>query len=65
MKKASLDIVRVISEFTFLFWLDNIENINEKRIEFEEIFQEQIENLNEELKTYGILNTTQHISTKS
>ena len=43
MKTARLDIVRIISEFTILFWLDNIEHINEKRIEFGEIFQEQIE----------------------
>ena len=50
MKTASLDIIGVISEFTFLFWLDNIEHNNDKRIEFGEEFKEEIENLNDELK---------------
>ena len=50
LKKATFDIIQIISEFTFLFWLDNFEHINEKRIEFGETFLEEIENLNEELR---------------
>ena len=50
LKTATFDIIQIISEFTFLFWLDNSEHINEKRIEFGEAFHEQIENLNEELR---------------
>ena len=50
MKTATLDIIRIISEFTFLFWLDNIEHIKDERIEFGETFKEEIENLNDELK---------------
>ena len=50
LKTATLDIIRIISEFTFLFWLDNTVHINDKRIEFGEVFKEEIENLNDELK---------------
>ena len=50
LKTATFDIIQFISEFTFLFWLDNFEHINEKRIEFGETFHEEIENLNEELR---------------
>ena len=34
----------------FLFWLDNFEHINGKRIQFGEKFQEQIQNLSDKLK---------------
>ena len=50
LKTATLDIIRIISEFTFLFWLDNIEHINDKIIEFGEAFEEEIDNQNDELK---------------
>ena len=50
LKTATFDIIQIISEFTFLFWLDNFEHINEKRIEFGETFFEEIENLNDELR---------------
>ena len=50
LKTATSDIIKIISEFTFLFWLDNFEHINEKRIQFVETFHEQIENLCDELK---------------
>ena len=50
LKTATFDIIQIISEFTFLFWLDNFEHINEKQIEFGEAFHEEIENLNEELR---------------
>ena len=50
LKTATFDIIQIISEFTFLFWLDNFEHINEKRIEFGETFIEEIENLNDELR---------------
>ena len=50
LKAATFDIIQIISEFTFLFWLDNFEHINEKRIEFGETFHEEIEILNEELR---------------
>ena len=50
MKSATLDVVQIISEFTFLFWLDNFEHINEKRKEFGIAFRTEIEKLNEELK---------------
>ena len=50
IKTAIFDIIQIISEITFLFWLDNFEHINEKRIGFGEAFHEEIENLNEELR---------------
>ena len=50
LKTATSDIIKIISEFTFLFWLDNFEHINDKRIQFGETFHEQIENLSDELK---------------
>ena len=50
LKTNISDVIKVISEFTFLFWLDNFEHINEKRIQFGEIFNEQIEYLSDELK---------------
>ena len=43
LKTATADIIKIISEFTFLFWLDNFEHINDKRIQFGETFHEQIE----------------------
>ena len=46
LKTATQDIIKIISEFTFLFSLDNVEHINDKR----ETFREQIENLSDELK---------------
>ena len=45
MKTATLDVIKIISEFTFLFWLDNFEHINDKRLQFGETFHEEIENL--------------------
>ena len=51
LKTATSDIIKIISEFTFLFWLDNFEHINDKRIQFGETFHEQIENLCGELKS--------------
>ena len=50
LKTAAADIIKIISEFTFLFWLDNFEHINDKRMQFGETFNEQIENLSDELK---------------
>ena len=50
LKTATFDKIQFISEFTFLFWLDNFEHINEKRIDFGGAFHEEIENLNEELR---------------
>ena len=50
LKTATSDIIKIISEFTFLFWLDNFEHINDKRIQSGETFYEQIENLSDELK---------------
>ena len=50
LKTATFNIIQIISEFTFLFWLHNFEHINEKRIEFGKTFHEEIENLNEELR---------------
>ena len=60
LKTATSDIMKIISEFTFLFWLDNFEHINDKRIQFGETFHEQIESLCDELKTFGIVNTTRN-----
>ena len=31
LKTATSDIIKIFSEFTFLFWLDNFEHINNKR----------------------------------
>ena len=50
LKTATADIITIISEFTLLFWLDNFEHINDKRIQFGETFHEQIKNLSDELK---------------
>ena len=50
LKTATSDIIKIISEFTILFWLDNFEHINDKPIQFGEKFHEQIENLSDELK---------------
>ena len=50
LKTATLDLIKIISEFTFLFWLDNFEHINDKRIQFGETFHEEIENLCDDLK---------------
>ena len=44
------NIVRIVSEFRFLFWLDNIEHIDEKRIEFGQTYKEEIKILKQELK---------------
>ena len=51
LKTATSDIIKINSEFTFLFWLDNFEHINDKRIQFGETFHEQIEKLCDELKS--------------
>ena len=50
LKTAISDVIKIISEFTFLFWLDNFEHNNDKRIQFGETFHEQIENLSDEPK---------------
>ena len=50
LKTATADIIKIISEFTFLFWLDNFEHINDKQIQFGETFYEEIENLSDALK---------------
>ena len=50
LKTATLDIIKIVSEFTFLFWLDNFEHINEKRIHFGETFPEEISHLCDELQ---------------
>ena len=50
LKTATSDIIKIILEFTFLFWLDNFEHINDKQKQFGETFHEQIENLSDELK---------------
>ena len=50
LKTTTLDIIKIVSEFTFLFWLDNFEHINEKRIQFGETFPEEISHLCDELQ---------------
>ena len=50
IKTASMDIIKIVSEFTFLFWLDNFEHINEKRIQFGETYPDEIGYLCDELK---------------
>ena len=32
-KTTTLDIIKIASEFTFIFWLDNFEHIKEKRVQ--------------------------------
>ena len=51
LKTATSDIIKIISQFTFLFWLDIVKHINNKRIQFGETFHEEIENLCIELKS--------------
>ena len=34
LKTTTLDIIKIVSEFTFLFWLDNFKHINEKRVQY-------------------------------
>ena len=50
LKTATTDVIKIISEFTFLFWLDNFEHINDKRLQFGETFHEEIKHLCDELK---------------
>ena len=50
MKTTTLDIIKIVSEFTFLFCLDNFEHINEKRIQFGETFPEEISHLCDKLQ---------------
>ena len=50
LKTTTLDIIKIVSEITFLFWLDNFEHINEKRIYFGERFPEEISHLCDELQ---------------
>ena len=50
LKTATSDAIKVVSEFTFLFWLDNFKHINDKRLQFGETFHEEIENLCNDLK---------------
>ena len=50
IQTASIDIIKIVSEFTFLFWLDNFEHINEKRIQFGETYPDEIGYLCDELK---------------
>ena len=45
-------IVEIVSESTFLFRLDNIDHINEKRIEFGQTYKEEIKGLKQELKNF-------------
>ena len=49
-KTTTLDIIKIVSEFTFLFWLDNFEHINEKQVQFGETFPEEISHLCDELQ---------------
>ena len=49
-KTTTLDIIKIVSEFTFLFWLDNFEHINKKRVQFGETFPEEVNHLCDELK---------------
>ena len=49
-KTTTFDIIKIVSEFTFLFWLDNFEHINEKRVQFGKTFPEEISHLSEELQ---------------
>ena len=51
LKTAKSDVIKTeFSEFKFLLWLDNFENINDKRLQFGETFHEEIENLCNDLK---------------
>ena len=50
LKTTTFDIIKIVSEFIFLFWLDNFEHINEKRIQFGETFPEEISHLCDELQ---------------
>ena len=50
LKTATSDVIKIVSEFTFLFWLDNFEHINDKRLQFGETFREEFENLCNDLK---------------
>ena len=50
IKTASIDIIKIVSEFTFLLWLDNFEHINEKRIQFGETYPDEMGYLCDELK---------------
>ena len=50
IKTTSIDIIKIVSEFTFLFWLDNFEHINERRIKFGETYPDEIGYLCDEFK---------------
>ena len=49
LKTTTLDIIKIVSEFTLLFWLDNFEHNNEKRVQFGKTFPEEISHLCDEL----------------
>ena len=51
LKTATSDVIKNVSEFTFPFWLDNFEHINDKRLQFGETFHEEIENFCNDLKS--------------
>ena len=43
--KTAVDILTVVCEVCYLFWLDNIENINEARMLIGKIYQKEIPSL--------------------
>ena len=62
LQTATSDIIKIISQFTFLFWLDIVKHINNKRIQFGETFHEEIEKLCIELKSiWNSEDYSQHI----
>ena len=50
LKTTTLDIIKTVSGFTFLFLLDNFKHINEKRVQFGETFPEEISHLCDEIQ---------------
>ena len=61
LKTTTLDIIKIVSEFTFLFWLDNFEHINKNEFNSEKHFPRKSVIYVMNSKTFGITNTIQHI----
>ena len=57
LKTATSGRIKIISEFTFLLWLDNFEHLNDKRIQLEKHFTKKSKTYVSNSKAFGTVNT--------
>ena len=57
LKTATSEVMKIVSEFTFLFWLDNFEHINDKRRQFTTKSKSNVSNS----KAFGTVSTIHNI----